>query len=247
MENNYISTVLSKIKDGKTKSDIQAELEDHYNERVEYYTRIGYDTETAEEKANAHFGDEAEIVGEQIALLSGNHKLKYAVFAVVNVLLISLGVISFLKLEFPATALGEFVSVLFIVLCLVELLIALKNKSVFLSAINVANSILFGVLFWNGALVYYFFYLLISGNADEYVEIINLIIFVLRTIFWVSCVVLSVFTTVLCVKFKKCKFKKHNIRQEKIVRIALCSLLIIVLFVVICLIAFSIKQLMGYL
>ena len=241
---NYISTVLNKIKDGKVKAEIQAELEDHYNERVEYYTRIGYDKETSEEKANAHFGEDAVIVGEQIALLGKDSRLKYGMFAIVSTLLIAFGFFNILNnFEFPTSAIGEFISVLLILLCLIELLVALKNKSVFLSGINIASCALFGVLFWNRGFAYYFVYLLISGKADEYVEIINVIIFVLRAVFWITCIALSVFTTALCVKSKKCEYKKHNIRQEKIVRIALFLLLCIILFMIICMIAVAIKQL----
>ena len=88
MDKNYISTALSKIKNNTVKAAAQSELEDHYNERVSHYILIGYDEETAKAKANEVFGDDAEIVGEQMDQLNGNHKFRYAVFAVVNVLLI---------------------------------------------------------------------------------------------------------------------------------------------------------------
>ena len=240
---NYISTVLSKIKDGKAKTEIQSELEDHYNERVSHYILIGYDEETAKIKANEVFGDDAEIVGEQMDQLRGNHKFRYAVFAVVNVLLIIISLWNFIKAGyFPASAPGELISVVFIILSLSGLLTALKNKSAFLSGLCTANCVFFGILFWNSGLMYYFFYVLIDGNAESFLELINVVIFILRAAFWLASVILSIFSTVLCVKFKKCSYKKQNIRQEKIVKLLLSILLCVILIMIVFLLLYLVRN-----
>ena len=243
MDKNYISTVLNKIKNNTVKAAVQSELEDHYSERVEYYTNIGYDKETAESKANEVFGDDAEIVGEQMDQLNGNHKFRYAVFAVINVLLIIISLWSFIKTDsFPASAPGELISVVFIILSLSGLISALKNKSAFLSGLCTANCVLFGILFWNSGLMYYFFYVLIDGNAESLLELINVVIFILRTAFWIASVILSVFSTVLCVKFKKCSYKKQNIRQEKIVKLLLSILLSVILIMIVFLLLYLVRN-----
>ncbi|MDE6111415.1 MAG: permease prefix domain 1-containing protein [Eubacterium sp.] len=64
----YIEEVLWQIEGRAYLNEIKTELEDHIEDRKEYYTNAGYDSETAEEKAVAHMGD-AEDIGEEMNML----------------------------------------------------------------------------------------------------------------------------------------------------------------------------------
>ena len=225
---NYISTVLSKIKDGKTKSDIQAELEDHYNERVEYYTRIGYDRETAEEKANAHFGEDAEIVGEQIDKINGKSYKITILFTVINVL--------FLPVYWAALFIGNSDSVIlstaFQLLFFIELLVALRKKSVFLVCINLAFFVFYVIRFEVLTLPSMLIFKAFKGEAGSFIGLIrhqhwlfiNDKYAVCAEIIFAICIVLSIFTAILCVRFRKSKYRKRNIKQEKALKLSLIIL-----------------------
>ena len=64
----FIEEVLWQI-DGKAYlNEIKTELEDHIEDRKEYYTNAGYASEIAEEKAVAHMGS-AEDIGEEMNML----------------------------------------------------------------------------------------------------------------------------------------------------------------------------------
>ncbi|MDE5995586.1 MAG: permease prefix domain 1-containing protein [Eubacterium sp.] len=85
----FIEEVLWQI-DGKAYlNEIKAELEDHIEDRKEYYTNAGYDSEIAEEKAVAHMGS-AEDIGEEMNMLYNYKMHKIISIAGFSLLIISL-------------------------------------------------------------------------------------------------------------------------------------------------------------
>lgn len=241
---NYISTVLSKIKDEKIKSDIQVELEDHYNERVEYYTRIGYDKEIAETKANELFGEDAEIIGEQLALVNKKDSLLSIIFAIINVGLLLFPVVLFIPIIFALSgyyfySYGAFVFSIFVsVFSFAELLVSLKSKSSYLSSFSILNFFLLGLCYLGYSPIVFCIYKILKGEAGVFVDLINNIywrcsnipIYVLCVAFYLLCIALSKFAGILINRFNECTYSKQNIKQEKALKIAL--LVLIVLFLV---------------
>ena len=238
---NYISTVLNKIKDGKVKADIEAELEDHYNERVEYFVRIGYDKETAEAKANAHFGEDAEIVGEQIALVNKKDSLLNVILAIINVGLLLFPVVLFVPIlfftsEYGFTSYGAFVfAILVTVFSFVELLVALKNKSSFLSGFSIVNFFLLGLFYLGYSPIVFCIYKILKGEAGVFVDLINnnywrcsnIPVYVLCVAFYLLCIALSKFAGILINRFKECSFSKQNLKHEKALKIVLIALILL--------------------
>ena len=238
---NYISTVINKITDEKVKADIRAELEDHYKERVEYYTRIGYDQETAEEKANAHFGEEAEIVGEQIALVNKKDSILSVIFAIVNVGLLLFPIVFFLPLLFNITdsyptSYETFVISIFVsVFSFVELLVALKNKSSILSNLGILNFFLLGISYLGYFPIVFCVYKILKGEAGILVDLLNngywrcsnIPVYVLCVAFYLLCIALSKFVGILINRFKECSFGKQNLKHEKALKIVLIALILL--------------------
>ena len=228
MENNYISAVLNKIKDEKVKAEIQAELEDHYNERVEYYTRIGYDKETAEAKANAHFGENAEIVGEQISSINGKNVWRNIIYTAINVfyfavmLLIALGA-AFFNDPFIHGYLGSFAVLLFTVFAFTELLVALRNKSAYLAGVGAVGIAVFGIFYLGYSPLVFGICKLFKGEGKRFLDLlgsydwrsVSIPIDILSIIFYAFCVSLCLYAAYLSVKFQKCEYEKRHIRQEK--------------------------------
>ena len=80
-QREYINEVLACIQGRAYLNEIKAELENHIEDRKEYYTNAGYGNEIAEEKAVAHMGS-AEDIGEDLNLLY-NYK-KHAIISIVG-------------------------------------------------------------------------------------------------------------------------------------------------------------------
>ena len=245
---NYISTVLNKIKDGKVKAEIQAELEDHYNERVEYYTRIGYDKETAEAKANAHFGDDAEIVGEQIALVNKKDSILSVIFAIINVGLLlfpfvfGIFILLMASDHYQTTEIAFFVSIVLSVFCFAELFVSLKNRTWYLSVLCTLNFIFLGIIYMGYCPIVFCIYKAFKGELNSFVDLIyhynwsctNKTIYACCIAFYVLCIALSIFSGILVNRFKQCKYSKKNFKQEKVLKISLFSLILIFLICFAC-------------
>lgn len=71
----YIENVLKHIQNKSFVATIKQELEGHIGDRVFYYEEIGYDKDTAQQKAMEHMGD-ADKVGEQMNILHDYKKHK---------------------------------------------------------------------------------------------------------------------------------------------------------------------------
>ncbi|MCH5316449.1 MAG: hypothetical protein J1E05_00610 [Eubacterium sp.] len=249
MENNYISTVLSKIKDDKIKEDIQAELEDHYNERVEYYTLIGYDKETAETKANEHFGDEAEIIGEQLDSINTKSFAAIVVFTFISalffwgVLLCSIGW-SMFDVSFSSSFVGNVLLLLFLPICLADIAVGLRNKSAFLSAMGFIGIVELTIIFKGFSSIIFCIYKLISGDGGRLLDLLlnydwqstSIVIKVLGILFPAFCIGLHIYAVWLINLFRLCKYRKRHIRQEKNLKITavVTAVLLLFLLVIIC-------------
>ena len=239
---NYISTVLSKIKDEKVKADIQAELEDHYNERVEYYTRIGYDTETSEEKANAHFGEEAEIIGEQISSINSKNVWRNVIFTAVNVLILGFVLLyalgaALVNAPFGNDLIGSITVLLFTAFAFIELFVALRNKSAYLGYLGAVGITAFCAIYQGYSPVVFGIYKLVKGEADHFFELIgsydwkstNIVIDVLSILFYAFCVALCLYAARLCRKFQKCEYgKRHMLREKKLKLVTKISMAVII-------------------
>lgn len=68
---DYISIVLSHIKNKVFLASIEQELNDHISDRAGYYEEIGYDAEVSLQKAMEHIGN-PDVVGEQMNRLHTN-------------------------------------------------------------------------------------------------------------------------------------------------------------------------------
>lgn len=225
---NYISTVLNKIKDKKIKADIQSELEDHYNERVEYYTRIGYDKETAEAKANAHFGEDAEIIGEQLEGINANHIWPSVIFTIINILFFifilwyALGA-SMLDAPFANGLFGSLAVLAFTVFTLAELLVSLRNKSDYLAKVGASGLVIIGALYQGYSPLVFGIYKIVKGEANRFLELMgsynwrsaSVVINILSIIFYIFCVALCLYAAHLSRKFQECEYEKRHINREK--------------------------------
>jgi hypothetical protein len=86
----YITKVLSGVKNKSAQEEIRKELECHIDDRIEYYTDSGYDLNKAESMALSKMGD-AEIVGEEMDKIHkpiNKKPIKIAVIIVVSLLIL---------------------------------------------------------------------------------------------------------------------------------------------------------------
>ena len=74
-KSEYINKVLSYIQSKAYLNEIKTELENHIEDREEYYTNIGYSSEVAEQKAVEHMGS-ADEIGEEMNMLYNYKKHK---------------------------------------------------------------------------------------------------------------------------------------------------------------------------
>ncbi|MDE6658783.1 MAG: permease prefix domain 1-containing protein, partial [Eubacterium sp.] len=177
---NYVSTVLGKINNKTQRNQIEAELQSHIEDRIDYYVNAGYDLETATEKANAHMGDTAELVGEQLKSLSINPKIIRFVniaFALTNLLVLFVFfntlLLCFLYLDWEYSSIITnpmmySVSSIYLIVCFAELFVGLKLKQSFLTK---STKIMFSIhtAFMLGYMPFVFcIYEIIVGNGKDY-------------------------------------------------------------------------------
>lgn len=84
---DYINRVVMPISDEAAKNETALEIRAHLEERIEFYKEIGYDDETAEEKAVEDMGD-PEPVGASLSKLHPKGRVITAVLAVLPMLLL---------------------------------------------------------------------------------------------------------------------------------------------------------------
>lgn len=88
-KSEYINEVLSYIQGKAYLNEIKTELENHIEDREEYYSNMGYDSEIAEQKAVDHMGS-ADEIGEEMNMLYNYKKHKIISIAGLNILIIYL-------------------------------------------------------------------------------------------------------------------------------------------------------------
>lgn len=90
-KDEYINQVLNHIKNQAFVNTIKQELEGHISDRIFYYEEIGYDTETAQQKAIAHMGS-ADKLGEEMNMLHDYKKHK--IICIIGLIIFVLNLIS---------------------------------------------------------------------------------------------------------------------------------------------------------
>lgn len=86
---DYINRVVVPISDEAVKLETAREIRAHLDERIEFYKEIGYDDETAEEKAVEDMGD-PEPVGASLSRLHPKGRVVTAILAVLPLFLVVL-------------------------------------------------------------------------------------------------------------------------------------------------------------
>lgn len=85
----YISAVMDQISSKKKRTFIKREIEDHIDDRIEYYTDCGYDADTALQKAVEHMGDPKEAGEEFDRVYHEKGTVRFELFTLaVSVLLV---------------------------------------------------------------------------------------------------------------------------------------------------------------
>lgn len=79
-KDEYVVKAVSKIQNENAKFEVSYELESHIADRIEYYEEIGYDEETAAQKAVEHMGD-PETVSVAFCEIYPTVKVITAIFA----------------------------------------------------------------------------------------------------------------------------------------------------------------------
>ncbi|MGN0519338.1 MAG: permease prefix domain 1-containing protein [Candidatus Fimenecus sp.] len=79
-KDEYVVKAVSKIKNVNAKIEVSTELESHIADRIQYYKEIGYDEETAAQKAVEHMGD-PEAVSSAFFEIYPTVNVSIAVFA----------------------------------------------------------------------------------------------------------------------------------------------------------------------
>lgn len=131
---NYISRLISKITDTKTKAVVKNELDDHYLGLVDYYMDIGYERAQAESMADERLGDTPELVGEQISVINSKSTLKIMkIISVALTLLSFLWCLIFLITDDDINLFAIRTSVILTLMFFSNMLLSLRYKSVFFS------------------------------------------------------------------------------------------------------------------
>ena len=143
MENKYISKACEAISDKFVRAQVSAELESHILDKADYFLELGYDEQTAFEKATEEMGDAEEIA----ASLGALHKSRSHICMVLTVLLVLITVAEhYFKgrmnygadyeiLVYHSIAM-DFLSAAFIAVAVAVLLISYRKKRKWYSAVT---------------------------------------------------------------------------------------------------------------
>lgn len=143
MENKYISKACEAISDKFVRAQVSAELESHILDKADYFLELGYDEQTAFEKATEEMGDAEEIA----ASLGALHKSRSHICMVLTVLLVLITVAEhyykgrmnygadYEILVYHSIAM-DFLSAAFIAVAAAVLLISYRKKRKWYSAVT---------------------------------------------------------------------------------------------------------------
>lgn len=161
MNSKYVERVLSHIGQGTERAELKYELESHIDEKLSYFQSLGYDEETALEKAEEVMGD-PDVAGEQLYLQIKGEKRKNALYVL---LAVATALLNLLYYVLPVDPLfdgsifdiyfSEFwifvISAFAFAFTLFNIIIGFKKKK----ALNLVSALLFGWLS-NWSFSYYF-------------------------------------------------------------------------------------------
>lgn len=161
MNSKYVERVLSHIGQGTERAELKYELESHIDEKLSYFQSLGYDEETALEKAEEVMGD-PDVAGEQLYLQIKGEKRKNALYvllavatALLNLSYYVLPVDPFFDGSIFDIYFSEFwifvISAFIFTFTLFNIIIGFKKKK----ALNLVSALLFGWLS-NWSFSYYF-------------------------------------------------------------------------------------------
>lgn len=254
MNSKYVERVLSHIGKGNARAKLKYELESHVDERCTYFQSLGYDEETALEKAEEAMGD-PDIAGEQFYLQIKGEKRKNALyvfiaiataflnllyyFIPVDFLLDSLFIVSFF--DFCFSEFWIFVAyALVFAFTLLNIILGFKKKK----ALNLISALFFGWIS-NGLFTYYFatavYFTFEKVNyADMFISrpsttnLSDIIIGWFATVSIIVIALINIAGLVIIVKTKWLKNTKKDLVLSKIVKTALSVWIVVcVIFTVI--------------
>lgn len=161
MNSKYVERVLSHIGKGTARAELKYELESHVDERCSYFQSLGYDEETALEKAEEAMGD-PDVAGEQFYLQIKGEKRKNALYVFIAVATVLLNLLYYFIPEDPLfdgsindIYFSEFwvfvISAVSFSFTLFNIILGFKKKK----ALNLISALLFGWI-TNWQVSYYF-------------------------------------------------------------------------------------------
>ncbi len=231
-KNDYINTVLKKVKNSNTQKMIKAELDDHICENSRFFEEIGYEAEIAEEKAVEAMGD-AEPVSEQFENI---HNIrKYAdimkdIGLCFLMCIISLFIISIIS--------DEPIIILFKALCALLMLYALSYKALHKSSKTLTLFSFAFLIFW---IIYSGKALLSSAEyVDVHLEHLRIAgIILLLALFSLPIIINNVFAAIYRKKVEALKNKEKDLkRKNRILRFSKTVMILLSAGIIISLSAF---------
>lgn len=128
----YIETILSMIKNKDAKPMIKLELQNHIDDRIEYYSDAGYNIDNATQKAIEHMGDPLTI-STQLNKIHNNriHWMFYILTVILYTVVVVLGSIAvvFTPGIFPLKTTFAWFEIIFFVCMLITMIIALLKRN----------------------------------------------------------------------------------------------------------------------
>lgn len=250
MNSKYVERVLSHIGKGNARAELKYELESHVDERCSYFQSLGYDEETALEKAEEAMGD-PDIAGEQFYLQIKGEKRKNALYvfiaiatALLNLLFYALPQDSLFFGSIYDFCLSEFwvfvESIVAFAFTLFNIILGFKKKK----ALNLISALFFGWIS-NGLFTYYFatavYFIFEKVNyADIFISrpsttnLSDIIIGIFATVSIIVIALINIAGLVIIVKTKWLENTKKDLVMSKIVKTALSLWIVVcVIFTVI--------------
>lgn len=240
---NYISAVLSRINNKNYGKAIEAELQGHLQDRIDYYVNAGCDPETAVKKANEHMGETAELVGDQ---LNSMKKSKLTIFLTIILILLSTvfivelcGYTIFSRESILSSRLGLSMSSVCLLLAFINLFVAVVIKKNILALSASFMFLLHGIASCGFVPVVFYFCELVKGKRKYFSDFFHLFIWKCDNVFInafcilfiVACFMFSICVFFHIYKFNKLKNGKNFYRNEKCLKIIVIVFMAFITFI----------------
>lgn len=249
MNSKYVERVLSHIGKGTARAELKYELESHVDERRSFFQSLGYDEETALEKAEEAMGD-PDVAGEQFYLQIKGEKRKNALYvfiaiatALLNLLFYAIDDSVYDNLIFDIYFSEFWIFVAYALVfsfTLLNIILGFKKKK----ALNLISALFFGWIS-NGLFTYYFatavYFICEKVNyADMFISrpsttnLSDIIIGWFATVSIIVIALINIAGLVIIVKTKWLKNTKKDLVLSKIVKTVLSVWIVVcVIFTVI--------------